>query len=110
MVTCTCRGGPLDGLSFEEEQPPPVYARADVGEVYLLDSAAADGVVDYVHVSAELLARHPVQVGYALESSTLVELERAIAFVKLFGHGSPAPLYARADMRGRVVGIQPNPR
>lgn len=110
MVTCRCVGGPLDGLVFEDAAPPPVYARTDVGEVYILDDSpdADEGL--YFHVSAELLARYPVTMGYALEGSTLGELERGVRFLRLFGHGDHAPLFARVGRGGRVVGIQSSTR
>lgn len=110
VVTCRFVGGPMDGLVAEQDETPPVYAREDVGEVYVLDDAAEPGEAVYAHVSAELLARYPVTMGYALDGSTLAELERGVRFLRLFGHGDSAPLYARAGAGGRVVGIQSNPR
>lgn len=105
MVICTCHGGPLDGLTFEADDPPPVYARPTDGAVYFRDTAT-----DYAHVSAERLARNPITIGYALDGSVLGELATGIVHLRLFGHGDHAPVYARAGRGGRVVGIQSNPR
>lgn len=104
MVTCWCVGGPLDGLRFEEEQPPPVYARVEDRAVYF-----HNGGGEYVHASAERLARHPVTIGYALDGSVLGELATGLAHLRLFGHGDGAAVYARTRSRGRVAGIQSNP-
>ena len=110
MVAVVCVAGPMDGLRFEEEQPPQVYARQEDGGVYLRDGEAADGAVRMSFVSAELLARHPVTIGYALDGSTLGEAAAAVAFLRLFGHGDHAPVFARVGRGGRVVGMQSNPR